>query len=95
MANLKEYQDLCKKGWKKGCCREVFCLGLAGETGEVLEVVKKSIRDEKPIDITHLKEELGDVVWYIANICTIFNLDLQEVIDENINKLSIRYKELL
>lgn len=94
-ATLEQYQEFCAKGWKKGCCREVFLLGLGGEAGEVMEIVKKSIRDDKPIDIPHLKEELGDVMWYVANICTIFGLDLQEIVDENIDKLSARYKDLI
>ncbi len=41
-------------------------LGLAGEVGEVSELIKKSIRDNAPLDIQKLKLELGDVLWYLA-----------------------------
>ena len=91
--NLKEYQEFCKKGLRKGNNSNVFALGLGGETGEVLEVIKKSLRDEKPIDLSHLKEELGDVMWYVANLCSSYDLSLQNIIDENVDKLSKRYSK--
>lgn len=93
MATIKEYQQFCKKGLRPGNGREVFCLGLAGETGEVLDIVKKAVRDEKPVDIAHLKEELGDVMWYVANLSSFFDLSLQEIIDDNVAKLSKRYEK--
>ena len=69
-------------------------IGLAGETGEVAEKVKKIIRDgggvlsdEKRED---LKKELGDVLWYVAQLATEFRLDLQDVAETNIEKLQSR-----
>jgi len=82
------------KRWKN---REYPFLGLAGETGEVCEVMKKQIRDkESDFDdetFKHrLSEELGDVLWYIANICTDMDLSLAEIADNNLKKLSDRRK---
>lgn len=69
-------------------------LGLAGEAGEVSEKIKKLIRDDSSV-ITpgkrqELKEELGDVLWYVAAIAMEFNLSLSEIASANIEKLRSR-----
>lgn len=92
-SNLKTYQEFCKKNWKPGCDDMVFALGLGGETGEVLEIIKKARRDIMVVDKQHLKEELGDVLWYVANLCNVYGLSMQEVLDSNIAKLEVRYGE--
>lgn len=66
-------------------------IGLAGETGEILDHIKKGIFHEHGLDRDHLKEELGDVMWYIAGLCTKLGLDLDEVLAFNIKKLERRY----
>lgn len=90
-SNLKTYQTFCKKNWRPGCDDMVFALGLGGETGEVLEIIKKARRDIMVVDKQHLKEELGDVLWYVANLCNVYGLSMQEVLDNNISKLEARY----
>lgn len=69
-------------------------LGLAGETGEVAEKVKKTIRDHNGCmdsDIKDaLKKELGDVLWYVAMICYEVGLDFEDVAESNIRKLKDR-----
>lgn len=89
--DLREYQEFAKKGVKKGYNLEVFGLGLGGETGEVLEIIKKSRRDEVPIELEHFMEELGDVLWYVANLCSCMNISLEAVLNYNVNKLTERY----
>ena len=69
------------------------CLGLAGETGEFLDMVKKWIYHEKPLDSAHLEKELGDVMWYVAMICKAMNWSLDEVMKKNVEKLQARYPE--
>jgi len=64
-------------------------LGLAGETGEVAEKVKKSIRDGN-LDVEGLKKELGDVLWYIAAIANDMGFDLSEIAQMNLDKLESR-----
>lgn len=86
---LREYQNFCYE--KQRYTDLLLAVGLGGETGEVLEIYKKAHRDYKPIDKEHLKEELGDVLWYVANICTSQGLTLEEVIENNIKKLKERY----
>ena len=69
-------------------------LGLVGEAGEVAEKVKKVIRDKNGIfdDESKLaiKKELGDVLWYISNLCTELSFNLEDVAKENLEKLRLR-----
>lgn len=67
------------------------CLGLAGESGEVLDMVKKWVFHEKDLDKDHLKKEIGDVMWYVAMICYAMGFDLDDVMQTNIDKLKARY----
>ena len=68
--NIQEYQGFATLGHKPGNGLVVHSLGIIGEVGEVIDCIKKGLRDEAPFDIEHIKEELGDVLWYICNICT-------------------------
>ena len=68
-------------------------LGLTGEAGEVADLIKKSVFHNKPMDLVHLKKELGDVMWYVALMCHAYKFDLDEVMQLNIDKLKARYPE--
>ena len=89
--DFKEYQEFAKKDWKPGCDDITFALGLGGETGEVLDILKKARRDRTVPDMAHLAEEIGDVLWYVANLCTAFGFSLEEVAEKNKQKLIRRY----
>jgi NTP pyrophosphatase (non-canonical NTP hydrolase) len=69
-------------------------IGLSSETGEFNEIVKKCIFQGKPLNdetVFHCKRELGDIIWYWINSCRALDLDPNEVIKENVNKLKARY----
>ena len=69
-------------------------LGLAAETGEFCEIPKKIYFQGKPLteeNVFHMKRELGDVMWYWINACRALNLDPNDVVEENVNKLKARY----
>jgi len=69
-------------------------IGLAAETGEFAEVPKKILFQGKPFNEEskfHMKRELGDIMWYWINACRALDLDPNEVIAENVNKLESRY----
>lgn len=69
-------------------------IGLAAEGGEFAELPKKIFFQGKPLteaEIFHMKRELGDIFWYWTNACRALNLDPNDVIQENVNKLESRY----
>lgn len=65
------------------------CIGLAEETGEVLGEVKKELYFNRRTE--HIKEELGDVLWYISYLAYLYGLTLDEVMAHNLDKLQRRY----
>ena len=69
-------------------------LGLAAESGEFTEVVKKIILQGKPYNednVFHMKRELGDICWYIAQACMALDTSFDEIIEMNVDKLKARY----
>lgn len=65
----------------------IMALGLAGEAGEVIEIMKKIFRDGR-FDKEHLKSELGDVIYYWARICEAMEFLPSDIIKQNIEKLN-------
>ncbi len=68
-------------------------LGLAGEAGEVVDTVKKAVFHQHGLDRDVLIKELGDVLWYVAALCSKLDVSLSEVMERNIAKLRTRYPE--
>lgn len=68
-----------------------FGLGLAGECGEVLELLKRQLTYGVDISSEDVKKELGDVLWYLTAISLEYNTSLDEVMKLNVQKLSKRY----
>ena len=69
-------------------------VGLAAESGEFLEIVKKMVFQGKPWNDDnrdHLIIELGDVMWYVAQACMALEIDFEDVIKGNVKKLEKRY----
>ena len=67
--------------------------GMITESAEIMDVYKKHIAYGKELDLVNVKEEIGDLMWYIVNMCTINNWDLESILETNINKLKSRYPE--
>jgi NTP pyrophosphatase (non-canonical NTP hydrolase) len=71
-------------------------LGMSAEAGEFTEVVKKIILQGKPYNeenVFHMKRELGDIMWYVAQACMALDTNIDEILDMNYEKLSARYPE--
>lgn len=87
--NATEYQRLAARTlmvvWN--------AIGLAGEAGELCELVKKGIFHQHGLDRARVRKELGDVLWYVAALATKLGLDLGDVMAENIDKLRQRYPD--
>lgn len=81
--------------WVEADLGGIICasLGLSGEVGELNDMVKKWIFHEEEMDWTHLKKELGDVLWYVALMCSSIGWELDDVMKMNIEKLEERYPE--
>lgn len=67
---------------------------LTSESGEVASEVKRFFAYNKSLDIAHIKEELGDVLWGIALMCDTLGIELEDVMQSNILKLEARYPDL-
>ena len=68
-------------------------MGLCGESGEVIDLVKKHLHQGHELDREKLVKELGDVCWYVAEIATALDVPLVDVMQRNIDKLRARYPE--
>jgi len=71
-------------------------LGMTAEAGEFTEVVKKIVMQGKPYNeenVFHMKRELGDICWYLAQACMALDTNFEEVLQMNFEKLSARYPE--
>ena len=70
--------------------------GLSAEAGEFTEVVKKIILQGKPYNeenVFHMKRELGDICWYLAQACMALDTDFDEILKMNVEKLASRYPD--
>ena len=91
---FNEYQkhayNLISEEGKKDMVTNVV-LGRAGESGECGDIVKKHKYQGHELDKEHLKDELGDVLWYIAETASGLGITLEEVAQYNLDKLHKRY----
>jgi NTP pyrophosphatase (non-canonical NTP hydrolase) len=95
---LSDYQRLSRRtaGYPREAWLTYPALGLAGEAGEVAEHAKKAIRDDGA-EVTQerreaMAKELGDVLWYVAQLATELELDLDEIAAGNLEKLLSRQR---
>ena len=71
-------------------------VGISAEGGEFMEIVKKIIFQGKPYNdenVFHMKRELGDIMWYLAQACMALDTDFDELMAMNVEKLGARYPE--
>ena len=68
-------------------------MGLCGESGEAIDIVKKHLHQGHPLDKEKLLKELGDIAWYLAEAAYALDTPLDEVLESNIAKLKARYPE--
>ena len=98
---FNEYQKQSRKSARYPGAGHNFvypALGLAGETGEVIEKIKKLLRNDEvltadqisPDKKTELEKEMGDVIWYLAQLTTELGLELDVIAERNIEKITSR-----
>jgi NTP pyrophosphatase (non-canonical NTP hydrolase) len=100
----KEFEDMVKKLRKSG--DDVLAslnpekadlwhmaFGIGGEAGEIIDAVKKSVIYNRTLDIENIKEELGDLLFYMEGIRQICGLSWDNILSHNMKKLSVRYPD--
>ena len=94
---INEYQALAMRTLNPALSRrEVLInsvMGLCGESGEAIDIVKKWMAHGHALDREHLAKELGDIAWYLAEAATALDIPLEEILQANIDKLKKRYPE--
>ena len=68
-------------------------MGLCGEAGEAIDIVKKHLAQGHELDKERLAKELGDVAWYLAETASAIGYSLEDILRMNIEKLAARYPE--
>lgn len=68
-------------------------MGLSTEVGELIDVFKRQLAYGKPLDNVNIKEEIGDIMWYLGNLCNQRGYSLEECMGMNITKLYKRYPD--
>ena len=68
-------------------------MGLCGESGEAIDIVKRHLAQGHDLDKEHLASELGDIAWYLAETATVLGYNLEDILQMNIDKLKKRYPE--
>ena len=95
--NVNEYQKLAMKTLNKELNKKEMLLnsvmGLCGESGEAIDLVKKHYFHGHELDQEKLIKELGDIAWYLAEAATALDITLEDILVTNINKLKKRYPE--
>ena len=92
--NMNEYQELASRTANSHRGEIVnYALGIAGEAGEVADLVKKASFHGHCIEKEEIAKELGDVLWYLSNLARLAGVDLEDVAVMNIEKLKKRYPE--
>lgn len=94
---INEYQKLAMRTLNPEIDKKELILnssmGLCGESGEVIDLVKKHLFQGHDLDEDVLIKELGDVAWYLAEAATALNVNLSEILEKNIKKLENRFPD--
>ena len=94
---INEYQQLAMKTLNPQLSEKDVLIngvmGLCGESGEAIDIVKKWLAQGHELDKEKLAKELGDIAWYLAEAATALDLPLEQIFQGNIDKLKKRYPE--
>ena len=97
MMTINEYQKLAMTTLNPELSKKDVLIdgvmGLCGESGEAIDIVKKWLAQGHDLDKEKLAKELGDICWYLAETATALDLSLEDVMRANIEKLQKRYPE--
>lgn len=89
--NFSEYANKANKLDGEKLMLLHYCIGASTEANELLDHMKKVIFYEREIDVVNIKEECGDILWYIAGLCRMYNWSMEDLMATNLSKLKARY----
>lgn len=91
--NAADYLDIANDRLQNAKLLQTLhgAIGISGEAGELIDAVKKSVMYGKPLDVVNLKEELGDICWYMAIVLDAIGSSFPEIMQMNHDKLEKRY----
>jgi NTP pyrophosphatase (non-canonical NTP hydrolase) len=100
---LSEYQELSQETaqgyadpggidayYYEEMCALFLVTAVNGEAGEAAEKVKKYVREDDEAYVDQLHDEIGDVLWYLAQLASLFDMSLDEIAEDNVGKLADR-----
>lgn len=95
--NINEYQELAMTTLNPQLSKKDVLInsvmGLCGESGEAIDIVKKWLAQGHELDKERLAKELGDIAWYLAEAATALDMPLEQILQANIDKLKKRYPD--
>ena len=91
LALAKDGEDILKNITPEQANMWHMVTGIGGEAGEIVDCIKKHVIYQKPLDVENIKEELGDLLFYMSNLMQSVGLSFEEILQHNIDKLSVRY----
>ena len=95
--NINEYQKLAMTTLNPELDKKDVLIngvmGLCGESGEAIDLVKKHLAQGHELDTDRLAKELGDIAWYLAETATAIGYDLEDILQMNLDKLKKRYPQ--
>ena len=90
------YQELAERTINKNLTTDEqinhALFGMSGEVGEILSIYQKQYQGHE-IDEEEIKKEVGDLIWFVAEYCTVMGWEMDEILYKNINKLKRRYPD--
>lgn len=98
MMSIDEYQrrslrTLNTEGKSQEQIISGLLLGIHGESGEISDIFKKHYNQGHGLDLDHVVEEIGDTMFYMVNLCNILEINMNDVLQQNIDKLLRRYPD--
>ncbi len=92
---IREYQKLSTRTLDKNLDFHKqlnnMLLGISGETGETIDLFKKHLYQGHRLDNTKVSLEIGDIMFYLTNLCTLLEINMEDVLEINVHKLRNRY----
>lgn len=93
--HITDYQKISRRTMNKDLTYDQklcnMAMGIAGEGGEIIDLIKKAQFQGHTLDVKKVKEEIGDLMWYVSNLAELVGGDMDEILQDNFNKLLKRY----